>query len=371
MKVIISGGGTGGHIFPAIAIADAIRKQLPDAQILFVGAEGKMEMERVPKAGYEIIGLPVVGFQRGKILANLSFPFKLLKSLWKAYQLVKQYQPDVCVGVGGYASGPILKMASRLKVPYVIQEQNSYAGVTNRLLAKGADAICVAYDNMAKFFPQEKITITGNPVRKDILAAADGNFEETKEKAYRYFGLSPKKKTIFVTGGSLGARTLNESINNALGTIDWANTQLIWQTGKYYENTYLPIAQGNDSIRASAFVDRMDYAYLIADVVVARAGALTISELCVMGKAAILIPSPNVAEDHQTANAKSLAEHGAAMLLPDANAVNELSKVISDLLADEQKLAAFGKSALSLAKPNADFDIANIIVSCNQKSSSI
>ena len=363
-KYIISGGGTGGHIFPALAIAEALKKQDPAAEFLFVGAEGKMEMERVPRAGYKIIGLPIRGFERKLSLNNFLLIFKILKSMWMARQIVKDFKPDVAIGVGGYASGPLLKAAASMGVKTLLQEQNSYAGATNRLLAKKAAKICVAYDNVARFFPKEKVVKTGNPVREELVVLANSPDREVKKKeAYAFFGLSPEKKTLFITGGSLGARTLNQSCEKALEAIAAKGFQVIWQIGKFYEADFLPLAKKQGAhVWANAFVERMDLAYLIADVVVARAGALTLAEICVMSKAAILVPSPNVAEDHQTANAKELSEKGAALLVPEAEAPTRLFAEAFNLLENPEKIAQLGRNAKAAGSDNAAEQIAKQIV---------
>ncbi len=360
MKIIISGGGTGGHIFPAIAIADSIKKRNPNATILFVGAEGKMEMERVPKAGYPIIGLPIVGFQRKLTLKNLAFPFKLLKSMWKARQVVKAFQPDIVVGVGGYASGPILEAAMRQGVPGVVQEQNSYAGVTNKILAKKVQKICVAYDNMDKFFPSEKIILTGNPVRSDI-----GKVHEIlRSDALAHFGFDVHKKTILVTGGSLGARTLNIALRGATQLLAHQadSIQILWQCGKLYIDEYSQCDTAKlPNVKIVPFVDNMNYAYAMSDVVISRAGALSISELCLVGKPAILLPSPNVAEDHQTQNALALVRKEAAILIRDTEANDKMVQTALDLLKDAQRCQALSKNILTLGKPNAATEIAEVI----------
>src|ERR1043165_9608830 len=294
MRVIISGGGTGGHIFPAIAIANTIKKRVPGVEILFVGANGRMEMEKVPQAGYSIKGLNIAGFQRGSLLKNITLPFKILGSLLAARSIIKEFKPDVAVGVGGYASGPLLRVAGFLGIPTVIQEQNSFAGVTNKLLAKSAKVICTGYDGMEKVFPKEKIVVTGNPVRAEIV-----NMNVAREEAYKYFGLDANKKTIFITGGSLGAKTLNKSVEVALERIKESGYQVLWQTGKIYFEDCKRLGEGVPNLQARMFVDRMDYAYTCADVIISRAGALSISELQLVGKPVILVPSPNVTEDHQ------------------------------------------------------------------------
>jgi len=332
-RFIISGGGSGGHVFPAIAIANALRKRIPESEILFVGARDKLEMTKVPKAGYDIEGLWISGLQRSLTWKNVMFPLKLISSLGKSRSIIRRFKPDVAIGVGGYASGPLLRMAAAARIPTLIQEQNSYAGLTNKWLAKKVDRICVAYPGMQRFFPEEKIILTGNPVRSD-LANAD------REQALNHFSLELRKKTILVTGGSLGARTLNEALQGASQTLkDDENIQVIWQTGSRYQAEF---AKGEtaqlSNVRTMAFVDRMDLAYACADLVVCRAGAMTISELAVLGKAAILIPSPNVAEDHQTSNARILVEKNAAKMVTDKEATQQLIPTILKLIHDEEKL---------------------------------
>ncbi len=348
MRVIISGGGTGGHIFPALSIAEALKKRFPNVEILFVGAENRMEMEKIPAAGYPIIGLPVAGFDRKNLLRNIGVLMKLQKSLHLAKKTLKDFRPGIAIGVGGYASGPTLKMASKLGIPTLIQEQNSYAGVTNKLLAKKASKICVAYDGMERFFPKEKIVLTGNPVRQNLLAKV-----EDKLAAYAFFGLDPKKKTILVVGGSLGARTINNSIVGDIDKLAKSDVQVLWQSGKiYHEALKNKLAEkGNPAtIHLNDFISRMDLAYAVADLVVSRAGAGSISELCLLGKAAILVPSPNVAEDHQTKNALALVNKEAAILIKDAEAeqqlVNEALKDVQDTPLLEKLSANVGRLAL-------------------------
>jgi UDP-N-acetylglucosamine--N-acetylmuramyl-(pentapeptide) pyrophosphoryl-undecaprenol N-acetylglucosamine transferase len=327
-RFIISGGGTGGHIFPAIAIANAVKKQLPDSDILFVGANGRMEMERVPAAGYKIKGLNIAGFQRGKLMSNLGLPFKVLSSLMEARSIVKDFNPNAAIGVGGYASGPLLMAASLSGVPCVIQEQNSFAGITNKILSKRAKKVCVAYDGMDAIFPKEKIVLTGNPVRAEIL-----NKNVNSAEAYKYFGLSESKKTILIIGGSLGARTINESVSASLNPTFDNNIQLLWQTGKSWsiEN------KGWKNVIQTAFIDRMDYAYAVADVIISRAGALSIAELQNIGKPVILVPSPNVTEDHQTHNAMALVKNNAAIMIKDNEAKEKLMNTTLELMNDESK----------------------------------
>ena len=360
LRVIVSGGGTGGHIFPAIAIADAIKAKHPEAEILFVGANGKMEMEKVPAAGYEIKGLDVVGLQRKLTLKNLAFPFKLLKSLRVAKKIVKDFNPDVAVGVGGYASGPTLKMSERLNKPTVLQEQNSYAGITNKLLAKKAKVICVAYDNMERFFDASKIKLTGNPVRKDILS-----IDYKREEALAHFQLEPDKKTILIIGGSLGARTLNDSIKESFELLNNAKVQLIWQTGKIYDKEMQEAAKknGNPSIKAMPFIAKMDLAYAAADVVISRAGALSVSELCLVKKPCVLVPSPNVSEEHQTKNAQSLVNKNAALLVKDVESITKLVPTVLYLLENESQQADLKRNIAGLGKPNAAVDIAQEVLS--------
>ena len=345
-KVIISGGGTGGHIFPAISIANTLKKRIPDVQILFVGAQDRMEMEKVPAAGYEIVGLPVKGFDRSRLLNNIKVVRCLLKSLSLAKKTLRDFQPDIAVGVGGYASGPTLWMASALGIPTLIQEQNSYAGVTNKLLAKKADRICVAYEGMEKFFPAEKIVVTGNPVRQDLEEA-----QEKKEEALRFFGLSPEKKTVLVVGGSLGARTINRSIQGDLDKFFASDVQLIWQTGRYYheEATRHLKAYRGMPVWCSDFISRMDYAYAAADLVVSRAGASSISELCILKKPVVLVPSPNVAEDHQTKNALALVNNQAAVMVADKDAPQKLVDTALSIIHDNTRLVSLSQQIGKMA----------------------
>lgn len=348
-RVIVSGGGTGGHIFPAISIANAIKKRWPESEILFVGAEDRMEMERVPAAGYNIVGLPVAGFDRKNPLKNVAVGMKLLRSMKKARIIVSDFKPDVAVGVGGYASGPILRAAAAKGVPTLIQEQNSYAGVTNRMLAKQASIICVAYDGMEKFFPKEKIVLTGNPCRQDLVIS-----EENRREGYAFFGLDPEKKTILMVGGSLGARTLNESIVKSfsalLGNDD---VQVIWQCGKYYYSDMQQLqAEGKvpGNVRLFDFVTRMDYAYSVADLVISRAGAGSISEFSLLQKAVILVPSPNVAEDHQTMNARALVDKDAAVMVSDQLAPDILLDVALALVQNDEQLRRLRENIGKLAQ---------------------
>lgn len=332
LKVIISGGGTGGHIFPAIAIANALKQLNQNIDILFVGAKGRMEMDKVPAAGFKIVGLPVSGFQRNLSLKNLMFPLKLLKSLMQANKIIREFKPDVVIGVGGYASGPTLFSASSQNIPTLIQEQNSYAGITNKILGKKANKICVAYEGMEKFFPKEKIILTGNPVRQDIL-----NLSGKKIRGLEHFNLEENKKTVLVVGGSLGARTINEAVSKMLPDVAEKNIQLIWQTGKNYSEKAKLATQSleNQGIHSYDFIQRMDLAYAVADVVISRAGASTVSELCLVKKPSILIPSPNVAEDHQTKNALALVTRNAALMVTDSEAKQKLSETLLNLINDD------------------------------------
>lgn len=353
-KVIISGGGTGGHVFPAIAIANAINEKYPNTKILFVGAEGKMEMEKVPAAGYEIIGLPIMGLQRSLTLQNLKFPFKLIASMLKAKKIIKDFKPNVVVGVGGYASGPLLKAATNAGVPALVQEQNSYPGITNKILSSKVQKICVAYEGLERFFPKEKILITGNPVRQDIK-----NLTAKRDRGLEHFGLKGDKKIVLVIGGSLGARTINESIEASLSQFKENNIQLIWQTGKWYaDKAKNAVVDYSDSgIITIPFITKMDYAYAVADVVISRAGASSISELCLAEKASIFVPSPNVSEDHQTKNAMALVNSNAALLVKDEESNEKLIPELLALLKDENKIESLKKNIAKIAYN----DSANII----------
>lgn len=354
LKVILSGGGTGGHIFPAVAIANEIRRLVPHAEILFVGALGKMEMEKVPAAGYKIVGVPIAGLQRKLTLSNLKLPFLIIKSLLKTRKIIREFQPHVVVGTGGYASGPLLKAATSKGIPALLQEQNSYAGITNKLLSKKASRICVAYEEMERFFPKEKILLTGNPVRQDIK-----DVFEKREEARSYFKLSPDKKTILVIGGSLGARTINESISAGLEQLAKSNIQLIWQTGKTYFTTAKQQTEKytTNHIYAFDFISRMDLAYAAADIVVSRAGASSVSELCNIGMPSILVPSPNVAEDHQTKNAMALVNKQAAIMVKDSEAREVLIQKALELMTD----VATRKKLSDNIKTMAHYDSANVI----------
>ncbi len=351
MKYIISGGGTGGHIFPAISIANAISEKDKEAEILFVGAEDRMEMQRVPKAGYPIKGLPVKGFDRKNIFKNIKVVVDLIRSIRLANRIIKEFQPDVAIGVGGYASAPTLKAATKKKIPTLLQEQNSYAGVTNKLLAKDATKICVAYDNMERYFQKEKIVLTGNPVRKDLLELSSKNSE-----AYEYFGLDQSKKTLLVVGGSLGARTINQSIEAGVNDLLKNDIQVIWQTGKYYFQKAKELSEKikDNRLYVTEFISRMDYAYSVADLVVSRAGAGSISELCLLKKPVVLIPSPNVAEDHQTKNAMALVEKKAAIMVRDIEAKENLVIKTVSLINDNKQLKSLSENIQKLAQYNSD-----------------
>lgn len=355
-RVLISGGGTGGHIFPAVSIANAMRRRYPGSEILFVGALGRMEMERVPAAGYDIVGLPVAGFDRKHLWRNFGVLVKLMKSMNRAKSVLREFRPDIAVGVGGYASGPMLKAAQKKGIPTLLQEQNSYAGVTNKLLAKRAKAICVAYDGMERFFPADTIIKTGNPVRYEIATASID-----KSAAKKQLGFNPQRKLVLVIGGSLGARTLNESVASGLDEILASGTQLMWQTGKLYAEECMAFANGREGVKASAFISDMATAYRAADLVVARAGAGTISELQLLGLPAILVPSPNVAEDHQRKNAQALADCDAAVMVLDADARRQLSGVIVELLSDDIHRQNLAANASAMAMRRSDEKIVDTI----------
>lgn len=359
MKVILSGGGTGGHVYPAIAVADALRTLQPDVQILFVGARGRIEMEKVPAAGYPIRGLWISGIVRRLSLRNLLFPLKVLLSLVVSFGILRRFRPQVVAGFGGYASGPLLWMAGWMSIPVLIQEQNSYAGITNRMLARKARTICVAYPAMERFFPQDKIAITGNPVRKDLQ-----DLKQRRAEGLAYFGLKDNKKTILLFGGSLGARTLNEVMRTQTGFFtEHDDIQVLWQMGKLYAEQYANCATAQlSNVHAMQFIDRMDMAYAAADVVICRAGALTISELCIAGKAAVLVPSPNVAEDHQTKNALALAEQGAAVMVADKSPAHEILQAAHEILSSGQRKHDLGQAISRLAKPDAAARIAQLII---------
>ncbi len=358
MKIIISGGGTGGHIFPAVAIANEIKSRFTDADILFVGALGKMEMEKVPKAGYKIVGLPVVGFNRSALFSNLGFPIKLIQSLWKAYKVVKDFKPDMAIGVGGFASGPTLAMANLLGIKTLIQEQNSYAGVTNKILSKRAEKICVAYPGMEAFFPASKIIFTGNPVRKDIFPS-----QISAAKAREFFKLDPNKKTLLVIGGSLGAKSINLAMAKNIADFVDKDIQVIWQTGKPFIAEAQAIVTNlvSKNVFVSDFVYEMHEAYAAADLVLSRAGALSVSELAILGKPAILVPYPFAAEDHQTQNAKTLSDKNAAILIADDKIAEKLNETVISLLSDTALTTKLSKEIAFFAKPKAAEEIVDLI----------
>ena len=351
LNVLVSGGGTGGHIFPALSIANEVQRRHPEARILFVGAEGRMEMEKVPAAGYNIIGLPVSGFDRKHLLRNVKVLARLFKSMGLAKKILSDFKPNIAIGVGGYASGPMLKAAQKMGIPTLLQEQNSYAGVTNKLLAAKAECICVAYEGMERFFPQEKIVLTGNPVRRNLLECG-----ATPEQARQAMGVDPNKKTILIIGGSLGARTINNAIIDGLARIGEAfNVQVIWQTGKIYDQQCREAldASGVKNVSQMPFISNMDMAYRAADLVVSRAGASSISELQLLGKPAILVPSPNVAEDHQTKNALALADRDAAIMVRDADAASQLVETMLKTVCDDARIAALGDNVSKMALRDA------------------
>ena len=353
-KFLISGGGTGGHVFPAIAIGQELQRRYPDADFLFVGAKDKMEMEKVPQAGFKIQGLWISGFQRKLSWANLMFPFKLLSSLSKAKKIIRQFKPDVAIGTGGFASGPVLKMAAKTKVPFVLQEQNSYAGVTNKLLAKRASVICVAYPHMERFFPADRLVLTGNPIRKDLLKPLPAQAE-----ALEAFGLDTAKKTVLILGGSLGARRVNQLIEKELSFFEAQGVQLLWQCGKLYAEDYKKYSR--ESVQVMPFVDRMDLAYAAADVIISRAGAGSVSELALVGKPLLLIPSPNVAEDHQTKNAQAVVEVGGAKMLKESELNSRFQECMEELLTDTTVQQNLQEGIRRFARPQATEDIVDEI----------
>ena len=366
LRVIISGGGTGGHIFPALSIANKLKEVNPETEILFVGAEGRMEMEKVPAAGYRIIGLPIAGLQRSLTLSNLALPFKVLKSLRLAKRTIRQFRPDIAIGVGGYASAPLLWAAGRLGIPTLIQEQNGYAGLTNKILGKNAKAICVAYEGMERFFPADRVILSGNPIRKDIVPAT----EQMKEEGYSFYGLNPQAKHIFVVGGSLGSRTLNEAMKKWIseGCPGGSDIEVIWQCGKYYKASIDQFMQemkeaGRDvsRIQHSDFIQRMDLAYAVADVVISRSGASSVSELCAAHKATIFVPSPNVTEDHQTHNAMALVNKDAALIVKDVEADEKLMKTACELIEDTAKVTLLEENIGKLALRDAAMTIVDEI----------
>ena len=354
-RFIISGGGTGGHIFPAIAIADELKRRLPDAEILFVGAKDRMEMQKVPQAGYPIEGLWISGLQRKLSWQNLLFPLKFISSLLKSRSIIKRFKPDAVIGTGGFASGAVVKVAGQMGIPTFIQEQNSYAGITNKMLAKNAHKICVAYDAMEQFFPKEKIVKTGNPIRDGLL-----NIAQYRSEGLSYFHLDSQRKTLLVLGGSLGARRINQLIEQQLPLFEQLGVHVLWQCGKLYYEEYKKY--NSEQVRVLAFIDRMELAYAAADVIISRAGASSVSELCVVGKPVIFIPSPNVAEDHQTKNARAIADKQAAILLRESELNEQFANTFSKLIADEAQQEALSAHIKALAQPNATKDIVNLIL---------
>ena len=364
LRAIISGGGTGGHIFPALSIANKLKELNPETEILFVGAEGRMEMERVPAAGYKIVGLPVAGLQRKLTLSNLALPFKVIKSIRMAKKIIREFKPDIAIGVGGYASAPLLWAAGKLGVPTLIQEQNGFAGLTNKILGKKAKCICVAYEGMERFFPADRIVMSGNPIRKEIVPAT----EEMKKEAYEFYGLNPEKKHLLIVGGSLGSGTLNNAMMKWIGEgcPGGEDMEIIWQCGKYYKpsvDAFMEEARskgikGIENIQHSDFIKRMDLAYAAADIIISRSGASSISEICAAHKAAIFVPSPNVTEDHQTHNAMALVRKDAGMIVTDAEAAEKLMKTACELMDDPEKIALMEKNVAKLALADAAMTIA-------------
>ncbi len=353
-KFIISGGGTGGHIYPAVAIANELKTRFPNAEFLFVGARDRMEMEKVPQAGYKIKGLWISGLQRSLSLQNLAFPLKLVSSLSESLKILKKFKPDVAIGTGGYASAPLLRMAALKKIPCLIQEQNSHAGITNKWLSGKVQSICVAYQGMEKSFPSEKIKITGNPVRQDLL-----EISSKKEEAISFFNLNKEKKTLLVLGGSLGSRRINQLIEKSLPFFEKSQLQVIWQCGKYYEEEYKN--KGSKTVQVHTYLNRMDLAYAAADFIISRAGALSVSELCLVGKPVIFIPSPNVAEDHQTKNAHSISEKNAALLIRESDLESTFETKFSELISSEEIQKTLSENIKKLAKPNATKEIVDEI----------
>jgi UDP-N-acetylglucosamine--N-acetylmuramyl-(pentapeptide) pyrophosphoryl-undecaprenol N-acetylglucosamine transferase len=356
LKFILSGGGTGGHIYPAVAIANELKSRFPDAEFLFVGAKDKMEMQKVPQAGYEINGLWISGLQRKLTLQNAMFPLKLVSSLWKSRKIIKNFKPDVVIGTGGFASGPLLQMANSLNIPTVIQEQNSYPGITNKLLSKKANSICVAYENLERFFPSDKIVFTGNPVRQDLL-----DVDTKRSEGIAYFKLDANKKTLLILGGSLGARRVNQLVAKELDFLLACGVQVFWQCGKLYFEEYKHFNE-KENVQVVAFIDRMDLIYVAADFVISRAGASSVSELCLVGKPTIFIPSPNVAEDHQTKNAKAIVDKNGAILLRENELDEQFETIFSDLISNEDLQITLSQNIKKLAKPNATKDIVEEII---------
>lgn len=355
-KFIVSGGGTGGHIYPAIAIANGLKERFPDCEILFVGASDKMEMQKVPQAGYDIKGLWISGIQRKLTLDNAMFPFKLLSSLWKSRSIIKSFKPDVAIGTGGFASGPLLRAAAGMGIPTLIQEQNSYPGITNKWLSGNAKKICVAYNGMERFFPSGKIVFTGNPVRQDLIGT-----EAKRGEAIEKFGLDPNKKTLLVLGGSLGSRRINQLIAKELLWLQAQDIQVIWQCGKFYFEEYRHYGD-KEGVQVLSFIDRMDLAYAAADVIISRSGASSVSELCIVGKPVLFIPSPNVAEDHQAKNAQAIVDHGGALMLREKQLDTQFQPVFADLITNMEKQEKLGENIKKLAKVNATGDIVEEIV---------
>ena len=356
LKFILSGGGTGGHIYPAIAIANELKLRFPDADFLFVGAKDKMEMQKVPQAGYTIKGLWIAGLQRKITMQNMMFPFKLISSLWTSRKIIKEFKPDVVIGTGGFASGPLLQMANNLNIPTLIQEQNSYPGITNKLLSKKANSICVAYENLERFFPKEKIVITGNPVRQDLL-----EINSKRKEAIKYYNLDPNKKTLLVLGGSLGARRLNRLIEKEIYNIISKDIQIIWQCGKLYYHDYNHFTD-RKMVQVVSFIDRMDLVYAAADFIISRAGASSVSELCLVGKPVIFIPSPNVSEDHQTKNAKAILDKNGALLIKENELDATFEPIFSNLVFNENLQKELSENIKKLARPNATKDIVEEII---------
>lgn len=352
VNILLSGGGTGGHIYPAVAIANELKSRHPEAEFLFVGANGRMEMEKIPQLGYNIEGLNISGIQRSLTLKNLSFPFKLIQSLYRAGKILSKFKPNIVIGTGGYASGPTLYMANLKKIPSLIQEQNSYPGITNKLLAKKAEKICVAYDDLEKFFPKEKIIKTGNPVRQDLL-----DIENKRPEAQKYFGLDPERKTVAIIGGSLGAKRINETIALHLDSLLGNGYQVIWQTGKLYYDRFQDLGE-TEGVAMHAFIQRMDLFYAAADLLISRAGAGTISELCIVGKPVLFIPSPNVAEDHQTKNALSVVENDAALMIKESE-LDSFEEVLLGVLGNPARQKELGENIKKLALPDATSRIAD------------
>ena len=361
LRFILSGGGTGGHIFPAIAIANELKNRFPDAEFLFVGARDKMEMQKVPQAGYRIEGLWIAGLQRKITLQNMLFPIKLISSLWKSSKIIRQFKPDVVIGTGGFASGPLLQMANSKNIPTLVQEQNSFPGITNKLLSKKANTICVAYENLQRFFPSEKIVFTGNPVRQDLL-----EIEGKKSEALAHFKLDTNKKTLLVLGGSLGARRLNQLIAKEIDFLLQTGVQVVWQCGKLYFEEYKHF-NDKHNVQVVAFIDRMDLIYAAADFIISRAGASSVSELCLVGKPTIFIPSPNVAEDHQTKNAKAIADKKGAILLKENELDEKFQSTFTNLFSNEPFQKEISNNIKSLAKPNATKDIVEEIIKLIKK----